>query len=438
MRILWLTNFTPADICKALGRPSNNKEGWISGLMAALRENEDGIELYIAAPTVEKNGYSKVGEFDGVTFYEYFESPDSENYHKELEKMLFNMAYEISPDIIHIFGTEYPHTRAMLEGIAKYGEGSVLSTDRVLIGYQGVCGEIAKHYLDGVPEDVARKSSLRDILKKDGLIAQRDKFVKRAENEKAALKLAKHITGRTDFDRKYTEEVAPDATYYFMNETLRPEFYEGKWNEEDADKYTIFLSQANYPVKGMHYFLEAYPRICERFPEVKIKVAGDPITRHATLKERLKLQNYARYLLDLEDNVEKLTGKRPDIEYLGSLDAQGMKEQYLKAGLFVNPSIIENSPNSIGEAMLLGVPVISSAVGGVPSMLSNGEEGLLYEADDIDRLINCIGIMWTDSDARKTMCEAAIVRASKTHDPKTNYSRLLEIYDCMLKEKNNE
>lgn len=47
-----------------------------------------------------------------------------------------------------------------------------------------------------------------------------------------------------------------------------------------------------------------------------------------------------------------------------------MIEQYLKAHIFVCPSSVENSPNSLGEAQLLGVPCIGSIAGGIPSMLS--------------------------------------------------------------------
>ena len=53
------------------------------------------------------------------------------------------------------------------------------------------------------------------------------------------------------------------------------------------------------------------------------------------------------------------------IEFLGRLSAEGMKQAYLDANVFVMPSTIENSPNSLGEAMLLGVPCVAADVGGV-------------------------------------------------------------------------
>ena len=55
-----------------------------------------------------------------------------------------------------------------------------------------------------------------------------------------------------------------------------------------------------------------------------------------------------------------------------------MRQAYLEADVFLLPSQSENSPNSLGEAMLLGLPCVASNAGGIPDMLADGQEGLLY------------------------------------------------------------
>ena len=111
-------------------------------------------------------------------------------------------------------------------------------------------------------------------------------------------------------------------------------------------------------------------------------------------------------------------------------NAEQMLAQYLESNVFVSPSSIENSPNSVGEAMLLGMPVISSDVGGVRDMLEDNREGWLYDNSDVDRLAQlvCHGFAKENESEVLSAAAAAAVHAGRTHDPDANYSRLMEIY----------
>lgn len=51
-------------------------------------------------------------------------------------------------------------------------------------------------------------------------------------------------------------------------------------------------------------------------------------------------------------------------------------------GIFIHPSHIDNSPNGLCEAMLLGMPIIAIYAGGIPSLLVNRREGLLVQDGD--------------------------------------------------------
>jgi glycosyltransferase involved in cell wall biosynthesis len=112
---------------------------------------------------------------------------------------------------------------------------------------------------------------------------------------------------------------------------------------------------------------------------------------------------------------------------LGKLLEDEMKEQFLNCSVFVCPSIVENSPNAIGEAMLLGVPVIAAAVGGIPSLIHDGKTGLLYEPGNINDLAAAFGIVW-DKDNARTISMAAAEQAANTHNRMRNYMTLLAIY----------
>ena len=114
------------------------------------------------------------------------------------------------------------------------------------------------------------------------------------------------------------------------------------------------------------------------------------------------------------------------------LNAEDMKKQFLKSEVFVSPSVIENSPNSVGEAMLLGMPIVSSNVGGVSDMLVHGKEGYLYQADAPYLLAYYIGLLFDNQEKERELGENARIHARKTHNKEENIKKLLEIYAELL------
>ena len=212
-------------------------------------------------------------------------------YDYHLEKEFGGILEIFNPDIVHIFGTEYPHTLAVCRAFNN--------PKRTLIGIQGLCSVYADHYFDGLPDDVINASTLRDSLKKDNIKEQQKKFVLRGQNEIEAIKLAGNITGRTDWDRKHTGEINPEAEYYFMNETLRSVFYDGKWDLEKCEKHSLFASQGDYPIKGLHVLLKALPKIKKDYPDVKLYVSGNKITGEDSFKKKILIGSYGKYILKL-------------------------------------------------------------------------------------------------------------------------------------------
>ena len=110
-----------------------------------------------------------------------------------------------------------------------------------------------------------------------------------------------------------------------------------------------------------------------------------------------------------------------------------MKSMYMKANVFVSASSIENSPNSLGEAMLLGVPCVSSRVGGVHNLMEHGKEGYVYPADEIYMLAYYICDLFGDYKKACEFGKRARHHAMKTHDPILNRERLADIYSIIAK-----
>lgn len=441
-------------IAKQLNMESSNKEGWISGLADVVLERrfENGIELAIAFPapgemfsreqdicmrTVSTNN----GELTCYGFYEDTANPHL--YDAGLEQRLAKIVDAYQPELVHCFGTEYPHTLAMCRIFPR--------KDRLLLSIQGLCAVYANAYFADMPDKAVNAATFRDRLKKDDLREQQKKFASRGAMEIEAVRLAGNVTGRTEWDHFYTGEWNKDVCYYNMNETLRPEFYGHSWSPESCERHSIFLSQGDYPVKGLHYMLTALPAIREKYPDVKVYVAGQDLTRYHTLKQRLKISGYGKYLRSLI----RQNGIKDQVIFVGKLNSCQMRDQYLKCSLFVCPSSIENSPNSLGEAMLLGMPCVSADVGGIPSIFSSGEDGILYEGfrsaenrfDNVsnlkgkednrlevisERLSDAVVEMWSNRKKMDEYCKNARNHAEKTHDRQCNYMKMIEIYSKII------
>ena len=212
---------------------------------------------------------------------------------------------------------------------------------------------------------------------------------------------------------------SPHVHYFKNNETLRREFYEGEWNVKQCEKGRLFLCQGYYPIKGLHILLQSLPKVLIQNPEVCLYISGENIL----CKPRWRYGSYARYI-DLLIKENGLNGK---VKFLGMLQPKEIRQQFLKANAFVLPSLIENSPNSLGEAMLLGVPCIAAKVGGVTSMISENE-GMLYDVKDVEQLSICICRLLKDDSLCSLLSQRAKNRARITHNAKDNYQELLKIY----------
>ncbi len=411
IKCLWLCNIMPLFVAKSLGIGGTNKEGWIAGMASVVRSHDD-MELAFAFPFAE----SIEGKADGMSYYGFVsDSAHPENYDESLEKQLREICDKYAPDVIHCFGTEYPHTLALLkcETLAS----------KAVIHLQGIMELYADAYYAGLPEYVINRKTFRDRLRTDSISEQKAKYMSRANFEKEVLALAQNVCGRTDFDRDYALSVNDKIHYFKLGETLRSQFYEGEWTSEGAKAHSIFVSQGNYPLKGVHFAIEAVGKLKSKYPDIKLYVSGDNVTRFASLKEKIKISSYGKYLRELM----KIFDLEENVFFVGQKNADDMKKLFLESSLFLVPSRLENSPNSLGEAMLLGVPCIAARVGGIPSMAS-ANEVLMYEWDNVSELAELIDTVLGNPDFASSLGKKGMVRGHQNHSREDNYNAMLGMY----------
>ena len=409
MKVLWLTNMLPGAVRSQMGG-TGDAGMWTDHVLEDLRQQK--LRLLLLC-----RGGEGSGKLDERTEYALFPEKKPHVYSPSLEERFVLRLRDFQPDVIHIWGTEYGHCLAMVNAAEKAG-----MAERVVISIQGLCGVCARHYCEGLPERVCRRSTLRDLLRWDNIRQQQRKFQRRGEMEIRALQKASHVIGRTDFDSAVTHQINPGMKYHFCNETLRRPFYQDCWSYAASQKHRIFASSCLYPVKGFHYLLEALPLVLEAFPDATVSVTGDSFFA-ADFRKKLRQEYYFRYL----ERLCQKKGLGSKIEFLGNLDAEQMKQAYLRANVFVLPSTIENSPNSLGEAMLLGVPCVAADVGGVRNMLKEGE-GFVDQSTAPYMLAHDIIQVFRMEEQAEKMGALARQHAAKTHHPESNLNQLLDIY----------
>jgi len=412
MKILWITNTELPDAAKHFGKAAVYG-GWMHQT-AKLLCQDDSIELHVCS--MNDSGYDEV-EMNGI-FYSAFEM-------SKCEKRISDLISELTPDVIHIWGTEYPHTLKTVECAKDHG-----CLSKTVISVQGLVSYISRyHYFAFLPYNVINRVTFAEFAVQKNLKQRMKGMYERGEAERKALQLAENCIGRTDWDRSCVRLINPDIRYFDCHEILRESFYKNEWKIEDCNRHSIFFSQTVHPIKGFHIMLEALHILKERYPDVKLRVIGENKNDFVSV---LKEDSYKKYIKELIKKYD-LSDR---IEWLGTLQEKEMVREYLRCNTFVCASSIENSSNSVSEAMILGVPTVASDVGGIKSMLKHEEEGILYQADAPYMLAAGISEIFDDDELALRFSKNARARALKDHDVASNMNRLLAIYEQL--EKNDE
>lgn len=405
-KIMWLCNTPLQEMREELGINISG-ESWLQGISNQLRKQED-IELHYVFPQEKMQGVLK-RQIDGICFWGFCSNGGKEyEFSEKRRRQIKKIVQEINPDIIHIFGTEFAHTLECVRGVPDQR--------KIVVSIQGLVSELAKVYIRKIPVTECIVSTAG----RESLWQTKYNFYRRGINERAVLKEVRNIIGRTAWDKKCVKRQNPDCRYFYCSETLRECFYEGAWDICKIERHSIYVSQAYYPIKGFHILLESLGDVLKSFPDTHVYVAGG--------KGFLGTGDaYGKYIGKL---IMKY-GLKNNITFLGVLPAEKVKERLQQAHLMVMPSLLENSPNSIGEAAILGTPVVAGRVGGIPSIVRDKREALLYSGHNAKRLAECIKRIFSSDELALKLSENGKKRAKRLYDRLGNLEKLQKIYETI-------
>ena len=162
------------------------------------------------------------------------------------------------------------------------------------------------------------------------------------------------------------------------------------------------------PEKGIDVFLDAVTYLAGRFPEATFPIVGDGALRD-----------------DLEERAREL-GLTERVPFAGFRDdCRALLE---RLDLLVVPSRSEGTPLTIVEAMLAGVPIVASAVGGIPEQIADGETGLLVPPDDAAALASAVTRALEEPRLAERLAAAASAHARVEFHPDTMLRRIDAVY----------
>lgn len=164
--------------------------------------------------------------------------------------------------------------------------------------------------------------------------------------------------------------------------------------------------------KGANYLVDAIAKLCEQSERVKLVLVGDG-------PERDNLEAQVR-ALGIDDAVIFAGFQANIAQWMSIFDA------------FILPSLTEGTPMALLEAMSMRLPVIASAVGGVPKIIKDGQNGILTEAQDVGTLARQLNVLLENPSLAKKLGEQARETIQKEYDVKSWCRSIEQCYlDCL-------
>ncbi len=419
MKVMWLTTMILPSVAKALQKLSAaGSGGWVMTMLEELSKSADveAIDVVTISNVKEKIAFQL-----GKIRYAVLPSSDGEFNHDT--KLHLHINEELSvfqPDVIDVHGIEFFLCKSLLE---------TRTNIPIVATLQGLTCEIHKHYLSGIPVwELLRNRTLRDNLMLDGIIERKYRYKRRGRNEIEVLQKLQNVLGRTEWDRAVSTSINPNICYFTCNRILRDEFYSAQWNLGRIDRHSLFMTQAHYPIKGLHILLKALMLLVGDFPKIKLYVAGKDLLSRKSLREKLAFSGYQRYI----ERLIKQYRLGDNIVFTGRLQAEEIVNRLQRTHVFVLPSMIENSPNALAEAQMVGVPSVAALVGGVGDYIQDGITGMLYNSNEPIMLAAKIRKIFVDDDLAVKLSTNGKGVAIKRHDKVTNFEQLTYAYETII------
>ncbi|MDM4014564.1 glycosyltransferase family 4 protein [Roseiconus lacunae] len=385
-------------------------------MSSLVRPLLDSGEVQLAIVT-SLPGYPDV-EFadDEVTYFNIGANRVLETYgafRKTRINRLLHKATQIAkrwaPDLIHFHGSE------RIFGLVR--SRGMLTVPSVL-SIQGIVEEIHRVYDHGIRSSDRRLAwTVSDLLRYSTPATIRQKYAAQIPLEREILAGVDALIGRTAWDHAHALFRNPSASYFHVDEMIRPPFRQASaWSLDQSSAFTVMSTSGASPIKGLPVLLEAISNLRQVDIPVRLKLAGISPQPGRSGLNRLIHRRIAE--LGLNDAVD----------ILGWLPAKDLVSHLHTSRCFVTPSLMENSSNALCEAQLVGVPCVASDTGGLSSIVSHRQTGLLCSPGDSTMLAARMNDVLSNSDLAQSLSSNGRAAALQRHAPEQIVRDLLRCY----------
>ena len=417
MRIMWVTMAAIGRTAHVFYRSKVQSGGWIDATYESLKPyiEENTIDLHIVAI-----GHEEKVVCDNETKITYHMVKAKRVRGKAVPKSeIFvwkKIIDDIKPDLIQIWGTEF-----------TFGEAIQSAVKDIPVCYyiQGVTNVLSQHPAGDLPlKKLFFEAGLMSVFKFRSMLKEIKANKKQALIEAEMLKAADGII----VDNMWTEAQYFLLTDKFYNVPLaiNEKFFKQQWAVQNCARNTIFtVAGGSSPIKGIHNVVLAVARLKDKYPNIKLKIPGNISSAKPHLLYDTIFVRHIRRLIkkyELEKNVV----------FLGQLTAEEMVSQLGKANVFVMPSCVETHSSSLREAMVVGCPIVSAAVGSVFEFVTHDRNGFLYRYDDVESIAYFIDRLFSD-DALASRLSASAKETIRQKYPQEKIGEMLiDAYSRMM------
>lgn len=325
-----------------------------------------------------------------------------------------------TPDLIELWGTEMP-----------FGIPALRVAENIpsVVYVQGILESIGKYYTAGMTmTEIKKARSFRDILTRSTIIQLQNKYLQRSKLETEIVSRCNNIIIENRWAEAYYKKNCPDVNVHWCPLSISNDFCKVSWSLDKMKHHTIMCPAANYPIKGVHILLKALSIVKRKYPDVNLSIPGTALKNKITFKEQLKQNGYDKFIR----NQIKSLNLMENVHYIGRLTASEMAKKMSESHVFVMSSTIENHSSTLKEAMTVGMPCVSSYVGGVPEYASHEENCLLYRYEDYEVLAQQIIRLFESDELCGHLSEKASEKMRELREHNDFYEISKKIYNIII------